>query len=305
MRFKRKSPADLQKQLTDLKGGSGYVSDGTEWKITKDNAGNGSAVIRFLPQKDDESLPFVKLISHSFKKNNKRYWNNCSSTFGDYDNCPVCKYLSENDSYNTNKSEYNDIKRRTSYWANILVIKDSAKPENEGKVFKYRFGVKIMEKINAMVEVDAELGEVPVDVTCPYEGANLILKVKQVSGFDNYDESKFQASAEIKNIDDESYQDKLFNEMHDIMAIAGKDKFEPLEKLQKIFDGVMKQNANTNASKQADDLENELNNFNEEAEVELNEAMNAAPKTKPKAEPKAETKTELDDDFDDLFDDLD
>lgn len=68
--FKRKNPAELQAQLASLKGGSSFSSDDKgEWKLKTDNAGNGSAVIRFLPGKGDEGLPFVKLINHGFKKN--------------------------------------------------------------------------------------------------------------------------------------------------------------------------------------------------------------------------------------------
>ncbi|WPK28889.1 single stranded DNA-binding protein [Escherichia phage vB_EcoP_EP32B] len=87
------------------------------------------------------------------------------STHGDYDSCPVCQYISKNDLYNTNKNEYSQLKRKTSYWANILVVKDPQAPDNEGKVFKYRFGKKIWDKINAMIAVDTEMGETPVDVT--------------------------------------------------------------------------------------------------------------------------------------------
>src|SRR5699024_2061817 len=190
--FKRKSTAELAAQMAKLNGNKGFSSeDKGEWKLKLDNAGNGQAVIRFLPSKNDEQAPFAILVNHGFKKNGKWYIETCSSTHGDYDSCPVCQYISKNDLYNTDNKEYGLVKRKTSYWANILVVKDPAAPENEGKVFKYRFGKKILDKINAMIAVDVEMGETSVDVTCPWEGANFVLKVKQVSGFSNYDESKF------------------------------------------------------------------------------------------------------------------
>ena len=94
-----------------------------------------------------------------------------------------------------------------------------------------RFGQKVMDKINAMVEVDTSVGETPVDVTCPWEGANFVLKVKQVGGFSNYDESKFAKQTAIPKIDDEAFQVALDADMFDLATIASPDQFKPLDKL--------------------------------------------------------------------------
>lgn len=272
--FKRKNPAALQAQLANLSGNKGFNSeDKGEWKLKLDNAGNGQAVIRFLPGKGEEGVPFAVLVNHGFKKNGKWYIENCTSTHGDYDSCPVCQHLSKNDSYNTNNEEYKLLKRKTSYYANILVVKDPAAPENEGKVFKYRFGKKIWDKINAMVAVDVEMGETPIDVTCVYEGANFVLKVKKVSGFSNYDESKFLGQSEIPNIDDESYQAQLQEQMIDLTTLTSKDQFKSFEDNQKKFLQVMgtaamgtaASRAGAQADKVGEDLENfedDLANFN-------------------------------------------
>ena len=264
--FKRKNPAELQAQLQAMKGSSGFKSDdGKEWRLKTDQAGNGGAIIRFLPGRGDDALPFVKLINHGFKIGTKWYIENCTSTFGDFDNCPVCAHLSANDSFNTNKNEYNTLKRKTSYWANILVIRDPSTPENEGKVFKFRFGQKIMDKINSMIEVDTAMGESPVDVTCPFAGANFSLKVKRVGEHPNYDESKFGSVSEIANINSAEFQQQLFDAMHDITSIAAKSEFKTLEENTTKFKQVMGISAMgssaTRAAKQADDFESELNSF--------------------------------------------
>lgn len=239
--FKRKDPAALQSQLAALKGGAGFSSeDKNEWKLKTDAAGNGSAVIRFLPSKNEENpSPFVKLVNHGFKKGGKWYIENCTSTHGDYENCPVCQHLSKNDSFNTNEAEYKLLKRKTSYWANVLVLKDPSSPENEGKVMKFRFGQKIMDKINAEVEVDTSIGEVPVDVTCVYEGKNFTMKVKKVAGFQNYDECKFGAQSEVAKIDDPATQKFLEENMADLTKIIAKDQFKTLETNQAKFNQVM------------------------------------------------------------------
>ncbi|UKH49648.1 single stranded DNA-binding protein [Enterobacter phage vB-EclM_KMB17] len=267
--FKRKNPAALASQLASLSGSKGFNSeDKGEWKLKLDNAGNGQAVIRFLPGKGDEGVPFAVLVNHGFKKGGKWYIENCTSTHGDYDSCPVCQYLSKNDSYNTNNEEYKLLKRKTSYYANILVVKDPAAPENEGKVFKYRFGKKIWDKINAMVAVDVEMGETPIDVTCAFEGANFVLKVKKVSGFSNYDESKFLGQSEIPNIEDEAYQAQLQEQMVDLSTLTAKDQFKSFEDNQKKFLQVMGTaamgTAASRASAQADKVGEDLNNFEDE-----------------------------------------
>lgn len=266
--FKRKSTADLAAQMAKLNGNKGGFSsdDKGEWKLKLDNAGNGQAVIRFLPSKNEEHAPFTILVNHGFKKSGKWYIENCSSTHGDYDSCPVCQYISKNDLYNSNKEEYGQVKRKTSYYANILVVKDPASPENEGKVFKYRFGKKIWDKINAMIAVDTDMGETPIDVTCPWEGANFVLKVKQVSGFSNYDESKFLNQSEIPNINDEAYQQQLSDQSVDLSELTAKDKFKSFEELNKKFGALMGTalmgGAAAAASRQADKVADDLDAFN-------------------------------------------
>lgn len=305
--FKRQDPAQLAAQLQSLKGSNSFnESDGKEWKLTQDNAGNGTAVIRFLPGKGEEGLPFVKLVNHGFKIGNKWYIENCTSTHGDYDSCPVCKHISDNDLYNTNNKLYGQVKRKTSFWSNILVVKDPSNPENEGKVFKYRFGQKIMDKINAMVEVNTDLGEVPVDVTCPWAGANFIIKVKKVGGYANYDECKFQGQTAIPKIDEEATQAKLMEDMIDLNAIIAKDQFNDFDKNLETFKRVMGTAAAggvaAEASKQADAMADELDNFDAQM-AEFNADTQSEPaKTETKeSKPKEETGG---DSLDDLLNDI-
>ena len=213
--FKRQDPTKLQEQVAALKGSGGYQKDEKEWRLTTDSNKNGSAVIRFLPPRSDDELAFVKLVSHSFKKNNKWYINNCSATHGDYDSCPVCQYISENDLYEKAKAQGKGseadklnglLARKTSYWANILVVRDPANPDNNGKVFKFRFGKGIMDKITAKLTGDESLGIAGVNVTCPFGGMNLTLKCKDKGGWANYDDSAFDSVSEIQGINEESVQ---------------------------------------------------------------------------------------------------
>lgn len=303
--FKRKSPSALQEQLAAItkKGGS-FESDGNEWKLKQDKAGNGTAVIRFLPGKDDDSLPFVKLVTHGFKHNSKWYIENCSSTHGDYDNCPVCAYLSANDTYNSNNELYKNLKRKTSYWSNILVIKDPAAPENEGKVFKYRINGKIMPKIVAMSKGDEAVGEEPIDVTCVFGGANFLIKVKKDGQFLNYDDCKFQSVSEIKGIDSPEVQKMISEGMFDIMALAKPDQFKALDVLSKGFNSVMGTAASgtaaSAAASAAASLDSQLDDF-DKAMDEFDD-VGKTDDTPPFDMDSGDSG--LDDDLDDLLNDL-
>lgn len=238
--FKRQDSSKLQAQLAALKGGNGFSKeDPKEWKIKTDAAGNGEALIRFLPSKTEDGLPIVKLVNHSFKVNGKWYWENCSSTHGDFDSCPVCKYINEKDLYNTDKTEWQLIKRKASYYANILVLKDPQAPENEGKVFKFRFGQKIYDKIVAMVNVNTDMGEVPVDVTCVFSGANFLLKAKKVDKHQNYDDSRFMQPSQLPKIEDEAYQKYLMENMVDLGEIVAPSQFKPFDELETKFKKTM------------------------------------------------------------------
>lgn len=269
--FKRQDSSKLQAQLAALKGGNGFSKeDPKEWKIKTDAAGNGEALIRFLPSKTEDGLPIVKLVNHSFKVNGKWYWENCSSTHGDFDSCPVCKYINEKDLYNTDKTEWQLIKRKASYYANILVLKDPQAPENEGKVFKFRFGQKIYDKIVAMVNVNTDMGEVPVDVTCVFSGANFLLKAKKVDKHQNYDDSRFMQPSQLPKIEDEAYQKYLMENMVDLGEIVAPSQFKPFDELETKFKktmgvsmvaGAAASSAAAAINSQLDDFDAQMNAF--------------------------------------------
>lgn len=242
--FKRKNKADVANLMEKLdkmtaKGGGKFESDPNEWHPTKDQAGNGSAVIRFLPAKDEngEDVPFVKILSHSVKNNGQWYIENCPTTLGE--RCPVCDSNSElwNSGIQSNKEIASERKRKTSYWANIVVIQDKANPEAEGKVFKWRFGQKIMDKIIAMGKPEFD-GETPVDVTDVYEGAHFYVKVEKVKGFANYDKSKFGSASELFDGDTAKLKE-VWKGMHALKPIVAADQFKPYDELDKKFKRVL------------------------------------------------------------------
>lgn len=179
----------LAKQLQDS--GNNYSSDdGNYWKLETDKTGNGSAIIRFLPEPDGEDFPYVKMWNHGFKGEGGWYIENSLSTIGQDD--PLSEYNSKlwNSGVESNKELARKQKRKLSYHCNIYVVKDPANPANEGKVFCWRFGKKIFEKIKDAMTPAFE-DEAPMNPFNLWEGADFKLKQREVEGWPNYDKSEF------------------------------------------------------------------------------------------------------------------
>lgn len=161
------------------------------WKIQGDKAGNGTATIRFLPRVEGDELPWVRIFSHGFQgPTGKWYIENSLTTIGEQD--PVSELNSTlwNSGVEANKKIAQKQKRRLSYIANILVVNDPKNPENNGKVFLFKFGKKIFDKIMDKARPTFE-DEKPVNVFDFWEGANFKLRMRKKDGFTNYDESIF------------------------------------------------------------------------------------------------------------------
>lgn len=237
--FKRRNPTDLAAQLEQLTGKQDH-SDVNEWKLSTDKLGNGSAIIRFLPAKEENDTPFVKIFTHGFKHNGRWFVENCPTTLGQDHKCPVCQANGElwATEIEANKKIASARKRKLSYYANIVVIKDEANPDNQGKVFKYRFGQKIMDKIVSAAKPDADLGTSGLDVTCVFTGANFLLKSKRVSDFPNYDDSKFGNSSELFDGDEDKLT-QAWEGMHDLKTIIAPTQFKAFAELQTKFNTVV------------------------------------------------------------------
>jgi hypothetical protein len=170
---------------------SGGGADERLWKPEMDKTGNGFAVIRFLPAPDGEELPWAKMYSHAFQGPGGWYIENSLTTIGGKD--PV----SENTTVNCgivvvmqDKETVRKQKRKLSYYSNIYVVKDPTNPQNEGKVFLFKYGKKIFDKIMEAMQPEFE-DESPINPFDFWQGANFKLKIVKKDGYWNYDKSEF------------------------------------------------------------------------------------------------------------------
>lgn len=235
------SLATLQKKLEETSTFS--TSDDRIWKPTTDTAGNGAAVIRFLPAPDGEDLPFVKLYTHGFKgPTGSWYIENSLTTLGQTD--PIGELNKElwNSGDESLKAQVRNQKRKLNYYSNIYVIKDSACPENEGKVFLFRYGKKIFDKIMDAVNGDELEDRAPLNPFDLWEGADFRLRVKKVEGYPNYDSSSFATASVLENLSDAQLE-AIWKLEHPLLPIIAPDKFKSYDELQAQLNRVLELSA--------------------------------------------------------------
>ena len=227
--------AKLVKEVEKMNN-TGGNSDDRIWKLDVDKGGNGYAVIRFLPAPENEDLPFVKLYSHAFQGPGGWYIENSLTTLGQKD--PVSEYnsLLWNNGTDLGKETARKQKRKLTYVSNIYVVKDPANPENEGRVFLYKYGKKIFDKLTAAMQPEFE-DEEAIDPFDFWQGANFKLKAKNVAGYRNYDSSEFAAVSPL--LDDDDALETLWKKQFSLAELVANDQFKTYEELKTRLDYVL------------------------------------------------------------------
>lgn len=231
--LKRSSKSSLEKLNSELAKletpKQGPNEDNRFWKPEVDKAGNGYAVIRFLPAPQNEDVPFVRIFDHGFQGPNGWYIEKSLTTLGQKD--PVSEYNSQLWATGTkeNQATVRKQKRRLSFISNVYIVSDSKHPENEGKVFLYQYGKKIWDKINAAMNPEFE-DESPINPFDLWEGANFKLKIRNVEGYRNYDKSEFEAPAPL--VDSDEQLEEIWKTEHSLTAFVDAKEFKSYDDLK-------------------------------------------------------------------------
>jgi len=231
-------------------GGSG---DDRLWKPEVDKAGNGYAVVRFLPAPEGEDLPWAKMYSHAFQGPGGWYIENSLTTLGQKD--PVSELNSQlwNSGIDSDKEVARKQKRKLSYYANIYVVKDPSNPHNEGRVFLYKFGKKIFDKIMSSMQPEFE-DEDPINPFDFWAGADFKIKIKKVAGYWNYDSSEFARASTLGDLDD-SELEEIWKKEYSLAELTAPEQFKSYDDLKKRLDYVL---GNTPSRRRVDEeVENE------------------------------------------------
>ena len=237
-------------------GGKKSYNDDTMWKPELDKSGNGYAVVRFLPTPDGEEMPWVSYFDHGFQGPGGWYIEKSLTTLNKQD--PVSEYNTQlwNTGIEANKEIARKQKRRLHYVSNVYVVSDPKNPDNEGKVFKYRFGKKIFEALKEAISpaFEDEKAINPFDLRD--EGANFKIKIRKVDGYWNYDKSEFDSPAPL--FTDENKLNDIYTSVHSLSGIIAPSEFKSYEELKEKLDrvlGLQGSVSNSTAESVAEDME--------------------------------------------------
>lgn len=266
--------AALKRNRTDL-GKLVEAASGTEqkaesrnddrfWQPTRDKAGNGYAVIRFLPGNADAPTPWVRYWDHFFKGPTGQWYVEKSLTsIGKPD--PLAEAnakLWNEDGSEEAKRIVRERKRNLRYVANVLIISDPANPENEGKVKLYRFGKKIFDKIMDSLQPQFP-DEAPMNPFDMWDGADFTLKIRKVEGYPNYDASAFKAQSELYAGDDEA-KENMYNQQHDLSEWSEPSNYKSYDELKTRLAIVLGEST-PRTRQQVEDLDDEIPAFENRA----------------------------------------
>ena len=243
-----------------------FGDDDRFWKAELDKSGNGYAVIRFLPDQHNEDMAFVRVFNHGFQGPGGWYIENSLTTLGQKD--PLAEYNSTlwNSGVEANKEIARKQKRRLTYFSNIYVVEDKANPQNEGKVFMFRYGKKIFDKISSMANPEFE-DESPVDIFNLWEGANFKLKIRKVDGYWNYDKSEFDSVSTLKDSDDAL--DSIWKTQYSLTEFTAPTNFKSYDELKKRLDDVLSGTVTPTATAMMDEDVVETPTFKSEPEPKI------------------------------------
>jgi len=208
------------------------------WKPELDKSGNGYAVIRFLPEppQDEDGLPWVKMFRHGFQGPGGWLIDDCRTTLNE--KCPVCEHNTQlwNSGIEANKKIARDQKRKLTYISNIYIVEDPKHPENNGKVFLFKYGKSIFDKINGAMHPEFE-DEKPMNPFDLWKGANFKVKIRKVDGYQNYDKCEFDTPAAL--LDDDDALEKVWKQEYSLKELIDPSKFKSYDAIKARLDKVL------------------------------------------------------------------
>jgi len=233
---------NLTKELEKLSGNNKEkksYKDDRIWEAQMDKAGNGMAVIRFLPPPDGEASPAAKLWYHAFTgPSGDWYYKNCLTTIGKRDPVADANNVLWETGIESNQNIARDRKRKLNYYSNIYIVSDPANPENEGKVFLFKYGAKIYEHIKKKTHPDTAFGETPINIFDFMNGADFKLRIRKVGQWANYDLSEWAAPSALLGGNKDELRE-LYDKLYSLSAFVAPDQFEDYDVLKAKFDGVI------------------------------------------------------------------
>lgn len=257
--------AKLVKEVEKMSATSSSGADERLYRSELDKTGNGYAVIRFLPAPEGEDVPWAKIYSHGFQGAGGWYIENSLTTLGQKD--PMSEYNRTlwNSGNEKDKETVRKQKRKLSYYSNIYVVKDPVNPQNEGKVFLFKYGKKIFDKIMEAMQPEFE-DETPINPFDFWQGANFKLKIVKKDGYWNYDKSEFDRVAPL--LDDDDALEAIWKKCYSLTATTASDQFKSYEELENRMNIVLGLNISPTRSRAVMEQEDEYESYSQTPTIE-------------------------------------
>jgi hypothetical protein len=232
----KKDWSGINQKIKDRK--KKFKNDDRLYVPTFNDNNQAKVTMRFLDSPDID-MPYAELKAHFFNDVGGWFIDNCPSSIGK--ECPVCEDLYANNYYETDNEVYYDRKKATSFYTNVLIIDDANKPENNGKVFIFKFGAKIMEKIDDVIED----GKQPWDENC---GVNFKFSAKKKGGkMTNYDASSF--SDEETELGSYGKEKEILDARHKLAEFSAESSFKSYDELKKKYEKVIGESSDSKPAK--------------------------------------------------------
>jgi hypothetical protein len=246
----------LTQEASKLTKKSESYKDDRFWKLEVDQAGNGIATIRFLPAAEGEDVPWVRLFTHGFKGPGGWYIENSLTTIGQKDPVSEMNTVLWNSGNDRDKEIARARKRKLNYIANILVVSDPKHPENEGKVFLFKFGKQIFDKIMEKLKPEFQDEDI-TNVFDYWTGANFKIKQRKVDGYPNFLKSDFEESSALFGGDDKKLEE-MWKKQYKLNEFVSASNFKSYQELKSRLDRVLGGTSDATATAEAFDEDDEL-----------------------------------------------
>jgi hypothetical protein len=271
--LKKKNIANLTAEIEKISDRNKSFSNDNDklWRPQLDKSSNGYAVLRFLPAPEGEDLPWQRVFDHGFKgPSGKWYIENSLTTLGQKDPLGEVNSALWNSGVESDKEIARKQKRRLNYYSNVYIESDPQNPENEGKVFLFRYGKKIFDKLSEAMQPEFD-DETPLNPFDLWKGASFKLKIRQVEGYWNYDKSSFSEPSQFKDSDDE--MESIWKQTHSLSELVAPDKFKSYDELSKKLDDVLGRVSRPNTPTPKEPVQQSLPEVEKETVVESDDAM--------------------------------
>ena len=257
MKKNKSSIDDLIKKMDDQTKNKDYKDD-RFWRPEQDKSGNGFAIVRFLPAVEGEDVPWVQMYNHAFQGTGGWYIENSLTTIKQKDPVGDLNNQLWNSGLDSDKDLARIRKRKLSYISNVLVVSDPTNPQNEGKVFLYKYGIKIFEKIQEAMKPEFK-DEDPTNPFDLWKGSNFRIKIRKIGGFTNYDKSEFDSQSVL--FDDDAKLEKIWKSQYALLPLVDASNFKSYDELKARLDVVLGgdiRGVSPNAPRTAEDAVSEM-----------------------------------------------